>query len=90
MLLQASQCINKLGLQDEFDIADICVPLLLLNNINLIQNHVYQNQQQQQQLVLFFDHLLHEDTDADAILELVKPRKFPPVQIHFTSFILFL
>ena len=68
---QASHCINKLRLQDSFHIGDLIGPLLLLNNINLVQSHVYQNRKQQEALLLFLDNLLDEDTDLELVLQYV-------------------
>ena len=68
---QASHCINKLRLQDSFHIGDLIGPLLLLNNINLVQSHVYQNRKQQEALLLFLDNLLDEDTDLEVVLQYV-------------------
>ena len=91
---QASHCINKLRLQDSFHIGDLIGTLLLLNNINLIQSHVYQNRKQQEALLLFLDNLLDEDTDLELVLQYVEHYSMVlhvmcvlqhGVTVHFTS-----
>ena len=68
MYNEAAQCIAKLGLQEHYDIQDVCLPLILQDKANLVEKYVFQNKKQQERLLLLLDWLVGDSTDLDDVI----------------------
>ena len=69
MYKEASQCIAKLGLQQYYDMRDICVPLILQDKINLVENYVKNNREAQANLMMLLDWLVDDETDIQDVIQ---------------------
>ncbi len=68
-------------LQDYFDIRDTCLPLILQDKINLIQNYVRGNQDQQVALLKLLDKLYVDISSDDSTVDkLIRQYALPTIR----------